>query len=184
MEIHQHIETRSGNIWIANALENIIEKSDEESRQEYEARFLQDFIGTILGDVELDHEPNGAPIFKNRPELHVSISHSENWFALYVSSKQPVGIDIEINSNKLEKAKKHFLTDQEIKHLQPTTQQLQICWGIKESVYKLLRGNLKSIYQEIEILSIDKNEVKAKFQDRIIELKHWQTDVLALVYTN
>lgn len=183
MIFHQHIETNNGEVWIVNASENGIIKSEVESRQEFEARVLKELIQTFIGEFELDHHSNGAPLIINRPELNVSISHSENWFALYVSEEKAVGIDIELNSSLIEKTKKHFLTQSEIERLQPNQSELQICWGIKESVYKYLQGNLQSLKNEVGIVSINQEDAKAEFQNQIIQLQFEQSEAFILVYT-
>ncbi|MFK7784709.1 MAG: 4'-phosphopantetheinyl transferase superfamily protein [Crocinitomicaceae bacterium] len=183
MEFHQHIETSQGEIWTANAITNGFVKSDSESRQHYEAAFLRAMLKAILGEAQLDHEPNGAPFLKNRPDTCISISHSEEWFTVYLSEKQQIGIDIEIPSSRMEKSKKYFLTDIEIEQLQPSSKQLAICWGIKESVVKLLRGKINSMKNDIQITTIDGNQAGAIHQDQKIKLGHEQTEAYTLVYT-
>lgn len=184
VEIHQHIKTSLGDIWITDALENNFIKSEAESRQEYEARFLREMLRACVGGTELRHELNGAPILNHQPGLHISISHSDNWFAIYVSTKQHIGIDLEIHSIQIERTKKYFLTKSEMESLQPTIEEAKICWGIKESVFKMLRGNMKSMLEEVEIVSIGKNEARAKFQNQMIKIKHQQSQSFVLVYTD
>ena len=184
MEFHQHIKTSIGEIWIVDAFANGFSKTGIETRQAFEARVLHEMMEVIIGNVEIDHEPNGAPFIKKRPDLHLSISHSHNWFAIYISEIQAVGIDIEIDSLQIEKTKKYFLTKSEIERLQPNNQVLKTCWGIKESVIKLLKGNVKSLMNDIEILTIKEDDAQAKFQDETINLKHQQIEDFMLVYTN
>jgi len=87
MTFHQHIKTRLGEIWIADATAHGFSKMETESRQEFEARFLKKMLSSLVENAELDHEASGAPILKSHPEWNVSISHSENWFALYFRKK-------------------------------------------------------------------------------------------------
>jgi phosphopantetheinyl transferase len=184
VEFHQHIETRLGDIWIADAETNGSVKLESESRQDYEARFLQLMLEEIVGEAELDHKSNGAPFLKNRPNTHISISHSDHWFAIYLSKKEPIGIDIEIPSDHIKKTEQYFLTDSEIEQLQPTTEELAICWGIKESVFKFFRGNITSMKEDIQITSIEKNQAEASANQEVINLNYAQSEAFTLVYTN
>ena len=183
MDFHQHIITKSGDLWVIDANANGFVKSDQESRQEYEARVLAEMLRSIDEKLELDHEPNGAPILTNS-NGHISISHSESWFAIYLSNHQAVGVDLEVHTEQIEKTKTYFLSENEIEQLQPSTEQLHICWGIKESVFKMLRGNIHSLKEEIQITSIEENQAQAIFHQQYINLKFLQTHNFTLVYTN
>ena len=184
MKIHQHIETSLGEIWIANALDNSFIKLEAESRQEYEARFLLEMLQEITGGTELSHESNGAPVLVNYPDLHISISHSNEWFAVYLSENQAVGVDLEVHSNGIEKTKEYFLSKSEIEDLHPTIEELKICWGIKESIFKKFRGNMKSMSEDITIVSIEKKEAEAKCQNETIKLRYQQPEYFTLVFTD
>lgn len=183
MIFHQHIETNRGEIWVLDASKNGYVKHEGETRQEFEARVLKEIIHATIGECELDHHPNGAPFIKNQQELYISISHSENWFALHVSKEEPVGIDIELNSQQVEKTKSYFLTESETERLQPNQQELQVCWGIKESVYKCLQGNVGSLKDEVEIVSMRGNEARATFKNQSIQLRFEQLQAYTLVYS-
>ena len=184
MIYHQHIETQLGEIWILNSEENGLAKSETESRQCFEARVLKEFIQSSIGNVNLDHESNGAPFIQNRPDLNISISHSDNWFTIYVSSKSQVGIDIEVPTSNIQKTEKHFLTQSEIERFQPSESVLQLCWGIKEAIYKLVKGDIQLLKNDIEIISIRKNQAVAKVKNQEIQLQRLQSDMFTLVYTN
>lgn len=184
MIYNQHIETQLGEIWILNSEENGLAKSEIESRQYFEARILKKFIQSTIGNVNLDHESNGAPFIQSRPELNISISHSDNWFTIYVSSTSQVGIDIEVQTSNILKTEKHFLTEPEIQRFQPNESVLQLCWGIKEAIYKLVKGDIQLLKNEIEIISIKKNQATVKVKGQKIQLEYLQSDIFTLVYTN
>lgn len=172
-----------GDVWIVDALANGIHRSSFETKRAYEDQVVQEMLLAILGDVQVDHESNGAPFIKSHPELHISISHSENWFAIYISEKQSVGVDIEIHSQQIDKTENYFLTKAESERLQPNSDELHVCWGIKESVFKMLRGNVKSLKEDVEIISIDQDRAIAKLKNKKIELRFEQSKVFTLVYT-
>lgn len=183
MKFHQQISTQQGEIWVIDALENDLSPCENESRKDYERRVIQRLIHDTVGNHKLNHHSNGAPFIEKRPDLFLSISHAENWFALYVSNSQNVGIDIERYSNKIERVKTHFLSQSEIEQLQPNLAELQICWGIKESIIKRSRGEVADFQNDIQIKSITKDSATATFESNLIELNHTTWRQFVLVYT-
>jgi phosphopantetheinyl transferase len=77
-------------------------------------------------------------------QYHFSISHCGDYAAAIVSSDQRVGVDIEIISEKVEKIKNKFLTQNEQLLLSLSSNDLvaigaglpTLLWSAKESVYK------------------------------------------------
>lgn len=185
MNFFRHIVTYAGDIWLVDASSNRLLKSPTETRQEYESRVLNKIISAVLGQhVELCHESNGAPFIANYPKLHVSISHSDHWFALYLSKVSSVGIDIELATHQLEGRGHYFLQDIEIERLQPTNEQLQICWGIKEAVYKLFKSELDSLKSDVEVISLQEITATAICKNKAIQLNYKQEESFTLVYTH
>ena len=180
---HRHIETNSGRIWIIHSSDNGFVQSNSETRQNFESRVMKKFLGSTLGDVELDHLSNGAPFIVNRPDLNISISHSENWFALYLSTKGNVGVDIEIPSTKINQIQSHFLQPSEILRLTLNPLELRQCWGIKEAVFKLFRGEIESMKEEIEIINLTGISGIARSNGQEVFLKFLESEHYTLVYT-
>ena len=184
MIFHQHIETRQGTIWILDSSQNGYNQSENESRQQFERRVVNEIVSDIIGERSVHHHSNGAPYFKTRPELNISISHSRNWFALYISSRSPVGIDIEVQTPNMAKTQSYFLGQTELDCLKPNEQELQICWGIKEAIYKMYQGNIQSIKEDIEILKILDKQAFARVKDQEVALISEQHANFTMVYTN
>lgn len=86
-------------------------------------------------NLSIGRRDDGSPYIVEIPELHISIAHSATHCALAVSTN-PIGIDIENSSPKLQRAASKFLTDSELQQLVTPSQLLQ-AWTIKEAVYKL-----------------------------------------------
>ncbi len=83
---------------------------------------------------------SGKPEF-NHGHLHFSLSHCSGFAAGIVSEKGPVGIDVEVISNRVLKVEKKFLNAHELEwlgefelNLRPTYATL--LWSIKETVFK------------------------------------------------
>lgn len=182
MNIHQHIQDDLGSIWIVNASDNGFEKGAHESRQEFEARVLAQVLVETVGEAKLEHTEKGAPFLPQLPELNLSISHSETWFALGFSKTHAVGIDIEAHGTILQKVENYFLTTTELKRFQPTERDLCVLWGAKESVFKVLRGEVTNLKDDIEIVSMDENRVVATGNGHLFSLNHEHTDFYTLVF--
>lgn len=182
MNIHQHIQHDLGSIWIVNAADNGFEKGAHESRQEFEARVLAWMLAETVGEAGLEHTEKGAPFLPQLPELNLSIAHSGVWFALGVSKTHAVGIDIEAHGTILQKVENYFLTTTELERFQPTERELCVLWGAKESVFKVLRGEVTNLKDDIEIVSMDENRVVATGNGQLFSLNHQRTDFYTLVF--
>lgn len=82
----------------------------------------------------------GKPVL-NDDRLHFSLSHCKGFAAGIVSEKGPVGIDVEVISDRVMKIEKKFLNTHELELLGQVDQHLRssyatLLWSIKETVYK------------------------------------------------
>lgn len=75
------------------------------------------------------------PSFKG----YFSVSHSGDFAAAIVSYEMPVGIDIEKIRDRIERVTERFLNKEELDQAGNSNrlEKLHICWGAKESLYKL-----------------------------------------------
>jgi 4'-phosphopantetheinyl transferase len=88
--------------------------------------------------VTLHYDEFGKPHFPDMGS-HLSVSHSGDFSAAIISSRTPVGIDIEKIRDRIERVADRFLSVREsgwISNLH-RLEQLHVCWGAKESLYKL-----------------------------------------------
>lgn len=103
-------------------------------------------------DHDLSYDALGKPhLIDNK---HISITHSYIFSAIIVSD-QPVGIDIEMQREKILRIANKFTTFEDYKTLanvDAVMRKLTIVWGAKESLYKLYAQEglsfLKHIYVE------------------------------------
>ncbi len=96
-------------------------------------------------DCQLDG--NNKPYLVNFP-YEISISHSNDYAAVIIYKEKLVGVDIEKMSNKIERIAQRFLSTNELAFISINNriEQLYVCWGIKETLFKLYgKGNLPFI---------------------------------------
>jgi 4'-phosphopantetheinyl transferase len=81
-------------------------------------------------------DAHGKPYLVNLP-YHISLSHSFDYAAVMIS-KEPVGIDIELVKEKVERIAHKFMRKEELAFIsnEHKIQQLYVCWCAKEAVYK------------------------------------------------
>lgn len=115
-------------------------------------------------DFDLYYDTFGKPNIKPQgchiKDIHISISHSNDFSAIAISDKN-IGIDIEILKDKIIKIAPKFMN---INHLQNLSHEEKIkkatvIWGIKESIFKI--KNEKGISFPKHIFEED-----FKFQDK------------------
>jgi phosphopantetheinyl transferase len=125
-------------------------------------RFL---IASGHGENALSYLPSGQPVFTNS-EKHLSISHSDGWFAVYIAS-EPIGIDIQVPNQRLELGKHYFLNEQE-QHLTDLGT-LHAIWGAKEALYKKYGGDIDDLRGEVTFQSynVEKQELTLLFSDEL-----------------
>ena len=121
-------------------------------------------------DFDLQYDEFGKPHLKDG--THISISHSHE-FSTIIISDQKVGIDIELQREKIIKIADKFV-DYEFEFLNKQNQEeyirkLTVIWGIKESIFKI------------------RNEIGISFKDHIqaktFEIKD-QSGVATLTFQN
>ncbi|MGO4919320.1 4'-phosphopantetheinyl transferase family protein [Maribacter spongiicola] len=89
-------------------------------------------------DADLMYDENGKPHLKDGKLI--SITHSHNFTAIIVSSAEHVGIDIEMQRDKILRIAHKFTPFEEYRTLANTAavvRKLTIVWGAKESLYKI-----------------------------------------------
>lgn len=97
--------------------------------------------------IELNIDEHRKPFLNNFP-FEISISHAKHMAAVIIYEGKKVGIDIEKISERILKIKNKFLSTEELKFISATNEleQLHVCWGAKESLFKLYgKGSLPFI---------------------------------------
>ena len=110
-----------------------------------------------------------------KPHLHkknyhtefteVSITHSHHFSAIILSN-EPVGIDIEMQREKILKIAHKFVNDVELNRLQKTDtlehiKKLTVKWGAKEAIFKIKNEKGISFKDHINVQPFELNEQEA-----------------------
>lgn len=130
-------------------------------------RMLQHLAGRyLLNELYPDFPYQNITITKhNRPYLtdnsiHFSISHSGNYAAAIIATHNPVGIDIEMFSNKAVRVQHKFLSPEEVILGEKNGNAAKVfttMWSCKESIYKWYAQPFTSLKENIIIKNIASN---------------------------
>jgi 4'-phosphopantetheinyl transferase len=105
---------------------------------------------------EIFYDVYGKPHSVNK-NYHLSVAHSGTFSAAIVSSETPVGIDIEMIKDRIERVKGKFLSEKEGVAVgqQNRLEKLYIYWGAKESLYKLHGKPEVEFIRDISVYDFD-----------------------------
>lgn len=104
------------------------------------------------------HLFSGKPYIEGMEHIHLSISHSEEWIAVYWSEQTPVGIDIEQEREKIRNIEKYFINAEEKLHFGDLSlDKLHLIWGAKEAIFKFYEGKFTALENEVTIEEIDQD---------------------------
>lgn len=111
-------------------------KAEKRQKEFLSTRLLLQNV--LSGNLEIVYEtPSGKPLLKDS-NLNISITHSSNMVAIYLSEKV-IGIDIDRIDRNIDKVIPRFATPSEMKWIKNNDQpQLikMLLWCAKEAIYK------------------------------------------------
>ena len=116
-------------------------------------------------DADLNYDENGKPHLNDGS--FISITHSHNFTGIILSKEKEVGIDIEMQRDKILRIAHKFTPFEEYKTLANTAaiiRKLTIVWGAKESLYKILSQKGLSFLHHINVkdFSFEKQKTTAE----------------------
>lgn len=116
-------------------------------------------------DFDLIYDENGKPHLKDGK--FISITHSHNFTGIIISTTEEVGIDIEMQRDKILRIAHKFTPFEEYRTLANTAaiiRKLTIVWGAKESLYKIYGEKGLSFLHHINVhdFLFDDNETSAQ----------------------
>jgi phosphopantetheinyl transferase len=87
-------------------------------------------------DYKITYDNNGKPLLNSK--YNISISHSHEIAAIAISDNSKIGLDIQLNENKIINIQDKFLNPSEKLNIveSPSLKILTMIWTSKESIYK------------------------------------------------
>lgn len=104
-------------------------------------------------DFDLRYDASGKPHLKDGS--FISITHSFEYSGIIISSKN-VGIDIEMQREKIERIAAKFSNTTELEYALAVPQEqvraLTVIWGAKEAMYKMCNSRSLSFKNDMEVM--------------------------------
>lgn len=105
----------------------------------------------------------GKPQLKDSP-LQISFSHSEDLVSVAISDK-PIGIDIQIRVDKIQRIRYKFINSEEDKYVdEDEIDRLHVIWGAKESAFKAYGRKQVDFKLHQRFVPISDDTFELKFQ--------------------
>jgi 4'-phosphopantetheinyl transferase len=102
-------------------------------------------------DYKITYNNNGKPSLNSK--YNISISHSHQIAAVAISDNSKIGLDVQLNENKIFNIQNKFLNKSEKSNIgdNPTVDILTMVWTSKESIYKAISLKGVSFSENIKI---------------------------------
>jgi 4'-phosphopantetheinyl transferase len=112
--------------------------------------------GMDLTEVEISYLPQGAPYLENRPDYHISISHSQDYAVAGLSRRRDIklGLDIEKMADRdLGFLRKIAFSQRENERIAPDDYKAHYAlWTLKEAYLKYLQLGFHENLQVVEMI--------------------------------
>lgn len=134
-------------------------KSEAHRRAFLSIRHLMAEAGYV--DQDLYYDDFGKPHLKDGK--FISITHSHNFTGIIVSETDEVGIDIEMQRDKILKIAHKFTPIEEYKTLanaEAIIRKLTIVWGAKESLYKIYAERGLSFLRHMNVIDFSFDDTR------------------------
>lgn len=133
-------------------------KSEIHQRAFLSVRMLIQELG--INDFDLHYDEFGKPYLSDH--RYISITHSHN-FAAIIVSEETVGIDMELQREKIIRIADKFVNEKELKRLQSFDtldyiKKLTVKWGAKEAIFKIRNEKGISFKDHIQVASFSLTE--------------------------
>jgi 4'-phosphopantetheinyl transferase len=170
-EITESLEELLGKIVLKEKTQLRLNKMKSELHQRafLSVRMLLKEAG--YSDFDLHYDEYGKPYFLD--EKHVSITHSHHFSAIIVSD-ETVGIDIEMQREKIIRIADKFVNSAELNRLQrfdtgDYIRKLTVKWGTKEAIFKIRNEKGISFKDHIQVNPF---EIRDKKTTAILEFEN------------
>jgi len=136
------------------------------SKVEFQRNVIRFFLKNELGiDSEVLHHTTGAPFLKKNKKF-ISISHSENLFAIHMSTIDRVGIDVQVLKDNIHRGRGYFINEFEENNFEMSTEELQLIWSAKESAFKMKKGAVEHYREDISIHEIKNKSIAVEINHK------------------
>jgi hypothetical protein len=137
-----------------NVLKTIVYKNYKSSSRRIEVMATYALLLSFLKipSVVVHHKSNGQPLLDG---FYISISHTNGYACVLLSTQNMVAIDIEYHSDRIARIRSKFLRNDEAFN---SIDQLLVVWSAKETLYKYFSAD-DLMFDEMKVESISKSSL-------------------------
>ena len=137
-----------------NVLKTIVYKNYKSSSRRIEVMATYALLLSFLKipSVVVHHKSNGQPLLDG---FYISISHTNGYACVWLSTQNMVAIDIEYHSDRIARIRSKFLRNDEPFN---SIDQLLVIWSAKETLYKYFSAD-DLMFNEMKVESISKSSL-------------------------
>ena len=137
----------------------------------------------LLNDsVKIGHLPSGAPVLSGI-EMEISISHSNDLYAIYLSKLDEVGVDVQVIREKIYNGRSYFVNDSEESQFEMNSKNLHLIWSAKEAIYKLRKGEIDQYKESITVKEIGDDHLLVTIENEEVKCGYTYSEEYVLVFT-
>ena len=173
----ERIKTNLG-VALVFKIENYETWLSDFSKVEVKQAVVNNILSNELDEFSLNRAESGAPELKSKDYSEISISHSNGYFALYLSNLS-VGIDIETPRKIPSIGTSYFLNPCESKDW--SNEELIAIWCTKEALFKKQKGAIVDLRIDATVIEVGKM-IKIEFKGEVFAFYLIQTQKYTLVY--
>lgn len=135
-------------------LKTIVHKNYKSSSRRIEVMATYALLLSYLKipSVVVHHKSNGQPLLDG---FYISISHTNGYACVLLSTQNMVAIDIEYHSDRIARIRSKFLRNDEAFN---SIDQLLVVWSAKETLYKYFSAD-DLMFDEMKVESISKSSL-------------------------
>jgi len=135
----------------------------ELSKREIEKAGTLHLLEKMVGEKAqlLRYHSNRKPFLLDQ-SLHLSISHSHEWLAIFTDRRHETGVDIELVREKVLNVKDKFLSSTELLDTGLDVEKLITYWAVKESIYKVYGNPEVEFKRDIRVTADEGSNLKAE----------------------
>ncbi|TKG88905.1 4'-phosphopantetheinyl transferase superfamily protein [Puteibacter caeruleilacunae] len=179
LDLHQIYDTHELGVWeLTESIEELLAlykflpqeeqlwasfRSDRRKKEWLATRTLCQVI--LKGKYAIKNTNEGKPYIDNH-QRHISISHSDTYIAVMITSAPHVGIDIENLSRPVEKVAKKFLSPEEQAFCDAENERVRtmLHWCTKEAIFKAIEEKDIHFSQQINLILDDQILKRKSFE--------------------
>ncbi|MBQ19759.1 MAG: 4'-phosphopantetheinyl transferase superfamily protein [Vicingaceae bacterium] len=175
-------------------LKDKVSEPDDAMTSSNQSKFSQRIAVRLLlahffDSFTLEYDDKGKPHLADQEDVHISISHANEFVAIAVNYQEPCGVDIEKISAKALRVKNKFMNEKELDLVAENEELATTMWSAKEALYKYY-GRKEVIFDtDLSLTNLSLTEcdfigsIKLNGFEKQLNLKKEKIESFMLVYT-